>query len=100
MSFTNGIWLMSKSNILKQLAAQLTEALPAHLGALKKDAEKSCHHLLTQAFDKLELVTREQFDTQTKVLLRTRKQLEELEQKIKILESTLQSRHSKSKRDV
>ena len=80
---------MSKPNFLQQLAAQLSDALPSHIGTLKKDFEKSCHHILSTAFAKFDLVTREEFDTQTKVLLRSRKKMEELEQRIKELENQL-----------
>lgn len=80
---------MTKTNFLKHLAAQLTEALPSHVGAFKKDFEKNCHSILTKAFVKFDLVTREEFDTQTKVLGRTRKKLEDLEKQIKELETLL-----------
>ena len=81
--------LMSKTNFLKNLAAQLSDALPTHLDTLKKDFEKNCHVILAKAFTKFDLVTREEFDTQTKVLGRTRKKLEDLEEQIKVLEALL-----------
>lgn len=84
---------MSKTQFLKNLAAQLSDALPSHIGALKKDFEKNCHGILTKAFTKFDLVTREEFDTQTNVLSRTRKKLEELETQIKELENTLKDKH-------
>lgn len=80
---------MTKKNLLKDLVNQLTEALPEHIGTLKKDFEKNCHHILSSAFTKFDLVTREEFDTQTKVLARTRKKLEELEEKFKSLETSM-----------
>ena len=80
---------MSKKNFLKNLAAQLSDALPTHIVTLKKDFEKNCHHILSEAFAKFDLVTREEFDIQTKVLGRTRKKLEELEEHIKALEAPL-----------
>ncbi len=86
---------MSKTNFLKHLAAQLTDSLPAHLGTLKKDFEKNCQSILTKAFAKFDLVTREEFDTQTKVLLRTRKKLEELEHHIKEFEQLFKNKRTK-----
>lgn len=86
---------MSKSDFLKTLAAQLTDALPAHIGTLKKDFEKNCHAILSKAFAKFDVVTREEFDTQTKVLSRTRKKLEELEGHLKALETLLKSKRHK-----
>lgn len=73
---------MLKSSFLKSLTSQLSEMLPEHLGTLKKDFEKNCRALLSTTFNHLDLVTREEFDAQTKVLLRTRKKLEELQTKI------------------
>lgn len=86
---------MSKINLLKQLAAQLSDALPEHLSSLKKDFEKNCHSILSKAFTKFDLVTREEFDTQTKVLARSRKKLDELEAQLKKLEDTLKTKHRK-----
>lgn len=86
---------MSKKHILKQLAEDLTKALPTHVGALKKDFEKNCQQILTHTLAKFDLVTREEFDTQNKVLLRTRKKLEELQGHIDALESLIKSKHRK-----
>lgn len=85
---------MLKTQFLKNLAAQLTELLPTQVTAFKKDFEKNCHAQLLQIFNKLDLVTREEFDTQTKVLLRTRKTLEELEKQIAALEQSLKNNKS------
>lgn len=85
-----------KTNFLKQLAAQLTDALPEHVKTFKKDFEKNCNHILTKAFAKFDLVTREEFDTQTKVLSRTRKKLEELETHITKLETLLKTKSKRS----
>jgi BMFP domain-containing protein YqiC len=86
---------MSKTNFLKNLVSQLSSILPSHLGTLKKDFEKNCQAILSKAFTKFDLVTREEFDTQSKVLIRTRKKMEELEAKIKELEILLKSKPRK-----
>ena len=52
-----------------------------------KDMEKNVRSLMTQSFQKLDLVTREEFDLQTQVLAKTRAKLEELEAKVSALES-------------
>jgi BMFP domain-containing protein YqiC len=83
---------MAKIDFLKKLTEQLTDAIPAHLGTLKKDFEKNCHAILNKTFEKLDIVTREEFDTQTKVLQRSRKKLEELEAKVKQLEESLKKK--------
>ena len=65
---------------LQQRLSALVEATPA------ADLQKNLKALLTQQFARLELVTREEFDTQSKVLARARAKLEELEQRIAELE--------------
>jgi BMFP domain-containing protein YqiC len=52
-----------------------------------KDMEKNVRSLMTQGFQKLDLVTREEFDLQTQVLAKTRTKLEELEAKVSALEN-------------
>lgn len=86
---------MTKKNFLQDLVSQLSEALPSHISSLKTDFEKNCHSILTKAFTKFDIVTREEFDTQTKVLARTRKKLEELEAHIKELEKLLHEKRHK-----
>lgn len=54
-----------------------------------KDVERNMKAMLSQGFSKLDLVTREEFDTQTQVLVRTRARLEELELRVTQLEQRL-----------
>ena len=54
-----------------------------------KDVERNVKAMLSQGFSKLDLVTREEFDTQTQVLVRTRARLEELEARVAELEQRL-----------
>lgn len=51
------------------------------------DIEKNMRALLAGAFSRLDLVTREEFDVQREVLLRTRAKLAELEKKVAALEA-------------
>ena len=59
---------------------QVLEASPA------KDLEKNVRAVLGSVFSRLDLVTREEFDVQREVLLRTRERLNELEHKLAELE--------------
>jgi BMFP domain-containing protein YqiC len=52
-----------------------------------KDVEKNMRAMLAGFFDKLELVTREEFDIQAKLLARTREKLDALEARVAELES-------------
>ncbi|MDR1994073.1 accessory factor UbiK family protein [Azonexus sp.] len=51
-----------------------------------KDIEKNAKALVSGAFAKLDLVTREEFDVQAQVLARTRDKLKELEARVEALE--------------
>lgn len=51
------------------------------------DIEKNLRALLAGMFSRLDLVTREEFDVQREVLLRTRARLAELEKKVEALEA-------------
>lgn len=52
-----------------------------------QDVEKNVKAVLSTAFSKLDLVTREEFDVQREVLARTRAKLEALETRIAELEA-------------
>lgn len=51
------------------------------------DIEKNMRALLAGVFSRLDLVTREEFDVQREVLVRTRAKLAELEKKVAALEA-------------
>jgi len=77
---------MPKSEILEDLSARISEFLAA---SPARDLEKNLRALLSGAFAKLDLATREEFDVQAKVLLRTREKLAELEARVAELEGRL-----------
>ena len=52
-----------------------------------KDLDKNLRALMTGAFAKMDLVTREEFDIQAAVLARTREKLAKLEEQVARLES-------------
>ncbi|WP_250450141.1 accessory factor UbiK family protein [Caballeronia sp. ATUFL_M2_KS44] len=72
-------------NDLQQKMSELFRNSPA------KDVERNMKAMLSQGFSRLDLVTREEFDTQTQVLVRTRARLEELEKRVAQLEQRLAS---------
>ena len=70
---------MQNSNQLDDLAKKLAGFMPTSLQGLQTDIEKNMRSGLESGLRKMNLVTREEFDTQTAVLLRTREKLEALE---------------------
>jgi BMFP domain-containing protein YqiC len=75
-----------RSPQLDELARQLAENVPKNLRALGQDLEKNFKSLLQSGFERMDLVTREEFDLQTAVLERTREKLEQIEARIAELE--------------
>jgi len=71
---------------LESIARQISESLPPAVRNLAQDAESKIKQILQAQLAKLELVSREEFDVQTQVLMRTREKLEQLEQKLAELE--------------
>lgn len=74
------------SDVFNNLQARIGDLLK---NSPAKDVERNVKAMLTQGFSKLDLVTREEFDTQAQVLARTRARLEELEKRVAELEQKL-----------
>ncbi len=70
------------------IARRLAESVPPALRTLQQDLESNFRAVLRASLGKLDLVTREEFDTQTRVLQRTRERLAELEAKLEKLEGS------------
>ena len=74
---------------LERIAQQIHEAMPASVKALGGDIDQKMKQVIQGQLAKLEVVSREEFDVQTQVLLRTKKQLSDLESRLALLESNL-----------
>ncbi len=78
---------MQALNQLDDLAKKLSALLPEPVRNLQEDMEKNMRSLLEGGLQKMNLVTREEFDIQSAVLLRTREKLEALEKRLAALEA-------------
>lgn len=85
---------MKPNEVLQDIQTKFSELLK---NSPAKDMERNVKAMLTQGFTKFDLVTREEFDTQTQVLVRTRLRLEELERRVAELETQLGSSQPNSK---
>jgi len=74
---------------LQDLVRKLADAVPDGLQSVRSDLEKNFRSVLQSGLDKLELVTREEFEVQEAVLQRTREKLEALEERLKDFEAKL-----------
>lgn len=71
---------------LEELAKQITDAIPPGVKNMAEGAEAKVKQVLQSQLNKLDLVSREEFDVQSSVLLRTRQKLEALETRLAELE--------------
>jgi hypothetical protein len=71
---------------LDDLARKLADAVPRNVRALGTDLERNFKSLLAASLERMDLVTREEFDLQAAVLERTREKLEKLEARLAELE--------------
>lgn len=78
---------MIDTKFIDDLARQISGSIPSGLREMQQDVEKNVHTMLQSALSKLDLVTREEFDVQSRVLLRTREKLDKLEKIIVTLEA-------------
>ncbi len=74
---------MDRNRLVDEIGDRLRQVLEA---SPAKDLERNVRAVLANVFSRLDLVTREEFDVQREVLLRTRERLSELEQKVAALE--------------
>ena len=80
---------------LEEIAKQIHNALPPGIRSMGEEVEKKTRQVLQAQLNKLDLVSREEFDVQTKVLLRTREKLTALEAKLAQLEQQLEDANSR-----
>lgn len=73
---------------LNELARRISEVIPQDLTAIKSDFETNIKAILQASLSRMNLVTREEFDVQRKVLLRAREQIDAMEERIKALEKS------------
>lgn len=77
-----------KAELLDKIASQISALLPEQAS---KDMKHNIQQVLARQLNKLDLVSRDEFDAQQAVLLRTREKLEALEQQVAAMEKSLNS---------
>ena len=82
---------MIKPPPIDPLVQRILAALPEQAGVLPESIKPHLHAVLTQQLSHLDCVSRDAFDHQTQVLLKTRMKLEALEKQVAELEASLGS---------
>ncbi len=74
---------------IDDLLQRLMENLPPALQSVRDDLKGHAERVLQAGLSKLDLVTREEFDAQSRVLTRSREMIERMEQRLGELEAQL-----------
>ena len=77
---------MIAKQLFEEAASKISETLA---NSPAKDFEKNAKAMLGSAFNKMDLVTREEYDIQQQILIKTRVKLTELEARLAQLEAQL-----------
>lgn len=87
---------MLNAKKLEEIARQISESIPPTVKNIAEGFEDKTKEILQSKLSKLDFVTREEFDVQTQVLMRTREKLVEMEQKMAELEAMLEKQEDQS----
>ena len=83
---------MLDMRLIDELSRKLSAALPPGISRFREESEQQFRLVLARAFERMNLVTREEFDAQAAVLARTREKLERLLAQIEELEKRSEPR--------
>lgn len=75
---------------LEEIAKNISDAIPPGLKSMADEVEGKVKQGLQSQLTKLDFVTREEFDVQSQVLIRTREKIEALEARLSALEAEQQ----------
>lgn len=75
--------------LIRQVVDLVKEAIPPGLEGVGQELKQNLRATLTDSLANLDMVTREEFEVQQKVLARTRQKLEALEKRAAALEALL-----------
>ncbi len=82
---------MINAKKIEEIAKQVTESIPPSLKNMATDFEDKAKSVLQSKLSQLDVVTREEFDVQTQVLIKTRAKISQLEAKLAELEEKIAS---------
>lgn len=82
---------MLKSEMISELTRQISDKLSGAGLPGEAEMKSQVQRVAESVFSKLNLVTREEFDIQNEVLLRTRSKVDALEAQVQALEATLKA---------
>ncbi len=78
-----------KPAFIDDLMTKISSVLPHDIHALKEDTQKNIRAVLQSVFEKMDVVTREDFEVQKKILERSQERIEQLTLTVQRLEEKL-----------
>lgn len=78
---------MVNAQQLESLVEAITQVIPPGLGKIPENLQSNLRQTLSVQFEKLDLVSRQEFEVQKAVLAKTRAKLEALEKQVAELET-------------
>ncbi|MEX2333139.1 MAG: accessory factor UbiK family protein [Pseudohongiella sp.] len=79
---------MTKRSIIDEISEQISKVLP-QVSAAGEEVRETVRGAVEQSLAKMDLLTREEFDAQTRALKRAEDRIAELEEAVKALETHL-----------
>jgi len=74
---------------INEIASKLSDVIPDSVKVMKSDIDNNLRAVLESSLQQMNLVSREEFDTQSALLSRTLEKIEQLEAQLKELEENL-----------
>ncbi len=83
---------MSSRHFLDEISKKIADQMPTDAGSWGRDMRRNLTASVRSVLEKVDLVSREEFDIQRAVLRRTREKIEALEKQVADLEALLKDR--------
>lgn len=80
---------------IEEIAKQVADSIPPGLKNVANDFEAKTKEVVQRKLSQMDFVSREEFDVQTQVLIKTRSKIDTLEKKIAELEALLTAKEDK-----
>ena len=75
---------------LEEIAKQVSDSMPEGVKSFGEEIERKVKQVLQSKLSQLDMVSREEFEAQTQVLLRTREKIATLEARLDAIEKTVE----------
>ncbi|MBV32746.1 MAG: hypothetical protein CMK36_04835 [Porticoccaceae bacterium] len=78
-----------KKNLFEQFEAHFNDAFGSSANSLGKELHEHLKGAMMRAFERLNVVTQDEFDTQNAVLKRSRQKIDQLEKQVSAIEKSV-----------